>query len=114
MKVAFCRLDARDDYYTGYSPVAFYDNLADRPLEERSQEIETLEIFMRREYLTKLSALQSEIATKYETLAQKISTHTPAVPDARRYGHALSKQTYLTVERTAKDEFPGEEAEYYT
>lgn len=112
-KVAFCRLDARDDYLTRYSTTGFYDTDEDRPIEPISAELGKVAVFLEREYLTRIKALQDELADKYEKLAREIKTHTLVDPDFV-YGYGLEEADFFKAEKEAKREFPGEEAEYYT
>lgn len=110
LEVAFCRLDARDDSYTGYSPAGFVAN--DREFQDLSQEQELLHIRLNREYLTRVAALQDELEEKYTKLLKALKIATPAVPEP--WGKALDKDTYEAAEKAAEKEFPGWEATYYT
>lgn len=112
IEVKFCRLDARDDSYTGYAVAAF--TIDDQCIRNDmpSKELGRLSILLEREYLVRVRALQDELAAKYEKLAKAISTTTP--PVAVPWGNGLSKSDYEKVERAAKAQFPGKIAEYYT
>ena len=109
VKVYFCRLDAKDDPYTGYEPVSFAQERGQIGL---SKEAEKLQIWLRREYLTKLKRLQDELARQYETEYANINVHTPA--DAEPWGQALSKKEYEKTRQLAERHHPGDEADYYT
>lgn len=66
MRVEFCRLDARDDFYTKYSPAAFcaHETYNDPPTKLGPRNAR-LQMELEREYLTRILALQSELRAKY-------------------------------------------------
>lgn len=111
-KVAFCRLDARDDSYTGYDAAAF--TLDDECIRGNmpTKELGRLSIYLEREYLVRVRALQDELADKYEKLAADLTTATP--PEEEDYGNGLTRSEYEDVEKAAEAQYPGDEAEYYT
>lgn len=111
LEVYFCRLDARDDPYTGYSTTGFVRN--DGPA-ELSKELGTLHIFMEQEYLVRVRALQDELEEKYLIFANAILNHTPAEPEDTLYSDGLSKTSYEVAKGEAMKLFPGMEANYYT
>jgi hypothetical protein len=111
VSVAFCRLDARDDSYTGYNTTGFYDFKKDKPI-TLTKELGTLSIFLEREYLTRVRALQDELDAKYSKMAAELTTATPAADDD--FGCGLSQEAYETATRVAEEAFPGDEADYYT
>lgn len=111
MRVKFCSLDARDDAYTEYSTAAFVDPVKDEHA-VYGKSLEKLAIRMEREYLTRLAALQDELAAKYEALANNLGEDEP--PDEEPYGKALGTVEYDLAAAAAKLEFPGRTARYYT
>jgi hypothetical protein len=113
IRVEFCSLDAKDNYYTGYSVAGFVNGESNKPL-ELSQQMEGLHIMLNREYLVELKKLQNSLAVKYQAAARHLRNHTPPVPEDKLWGSALDRKTYEAAELAAKHEFPGEEAEYYT
>jgi hypothetical protein len=117
LKVAFCQLDARDDYLTRYSPVAFYDASKpkrEKPLESMTQEQGRLSIFLEQEYLTRLAKLQDEIAKRYEGLVNALQTSTPAVADDEAWDSGLTRDDYERTLKIAEEVHPGRKAAYYT
>ena len=104
--VAFCSIDARDDVLCGYSPVAFSDG--SRPL-ELSPVNGRVALWMEREYLTRLRALQDEIAEKYSKMYNEGAISRPKV-----YKYGLTKEEYNETEKIAESRFPGKTAAYRT
>ena len=104
--VAFCLIDARDDVLCGYSPVAFSDG--SRPL-ELSPVNGRVALWMEREYLTRLRALQDEIAEKYSKMYNEGAILRPKV-----YKYGLTKEEYDETEKIAESRFPGKTAAYRT
>jgi hypothetical protein len=111
VSVAFCRLDARDDSYTGYSTTGFYDFKKDKPI-TLTKELGMLSIFLEREYLTRVRALQDELDTKYSNMAAELTTAT--LQDENDYCCGLSEEAYEAARKVAEEAFPGDEADYYT
>ena len=107
MRVEFARIDARDDVFTGYSPVGFVEGESPVRLGPQNGE---LHLFMKREYLTKLRALQLEIKAKYEPKFVVAGDE----PVLNTYGCGNTKEDYLQIVANAEASFPGEEADYYT
>lgn len=109
-RVEFCRLDARDDYYTGYSPVAFANDEGMLGLRIGPKNLR-LEMELQREYLTRLFALQSELREKY---TPKFDANEKPITDESNYDGFPSEVEYRRNKTEVEKMFPGVEAEYYT
>lgn len=109
MKVEFQPIDARDGL-CGYEPLAFVENNKAMLLGPIN---EVIHIRMKREYLTRLKALQNEIAAKYEPLFDRGDLSPHAHGDGP-YGQSLDEAAFKAAEAAANMEFPGPEADYYT
>lgn len=116
LRVAFAQIDAKGGATDRYDTVGFYFGKYPDGRQELSKELNTLSIFMEREYLTKLAALQDEIEAKYVKLASQITSDTKPLThdDDTYYGHGLDEDSYNKAAKAAKEEFPGREADYYT
>lgn len=112
LSIAFCRLDARDDSYTGYSTTGIFDTDTDRPA-VLTQEQGRLALFLEREYLTRVAALQDELEAKYEKLLAELTTATLAEGE-EQWGNGLNEANYKKAQSEAEEQFPGREAFYYT
>lgn len=116
IKVAFAQIDAKGGATDRYDTVGFYIGEYPEQDSKLSKELNTLSIFMEREYLTRLATLQDEIEAKYTKLAQQLTTETEPLDydDDEHYGHGLNQEAFERAETAAKAEFPGREADYYT
>lgn len=102
MKVAFCQIDAKNDAFCGYEPVAF--TTGDRQA-SYGPENEKLSILMVREYLVRLGQLQAEIRAKYEPLwtdYPQPSEYEPIDED-----DPLTEEENAAAKAVAKELFPG-------
>jgi len=105
INVEFAAIDARDDHYTGYRPVGFCRNNRVNTGPKNG----ALLVFMQREYLTRLRALQEEIRNKYVALFD--SSEEPTV---EHYCDGMKREEYELAKSMAELQFPGEEALYNT
>jgi hypothetical protein len=111
--VAFCPIDAKDNSSCGYNPVAFCkpytarngkEYPGDRFVGALNRHNQFLQAELEAEYLTRLHSLQMELKEKYEPLFDNTDTC-----DRRWADHDLSAE----ARATAKEKFPGDEADYY-
>ena len=98
MRIAFAKIDARDDPNTGYDPVAFATDEGPLSLGPVGTVLQAL---MNQEYLVRLGALQQEIAAKYAPMCNE--TLLTSTDDVEIVAAALATRA-----------FPGPVAEYYT
>lgn len=111
MKIQFCSIDARDNYYCGYNTIGLSDDEEKGPVEIFNKQNAVVMIQAEREYLTELKKLQTRIARKYKALLDHSNADAPKEHD---YSHALNKEEYNKAEQEAKKLFKGSLADFYT
>ena len=121
VSVEFCRLDARDDPYTGYQAVAFAE-LKPQKMNDGTEKLlpykpaklgpknGRLAMLMEAEYLARLHDLQADIASEYQRLFDESE---PPAEDGC-YENGLNKEQYEEVKKEIERRFPGPKAAYYT
>ena len=96
--IKFCRIDAKDDYFCGYSPIAF--TIKDQRVETLGKQNSLLAVQMEYEYLFKLWQLQKTIRTKY----LKLTKDEPI--NGRDWWHSLTKKEFEDAKLAIKKKFP--------
>jgi len=112
--IAFASIDAKDDFYTGYSVAAYVGEDAHYGDRETGPKRDKLHMKLNREYLTRLAALQEELEVKYLPLFMGITTDPTLVPEEELYYRGMNREDYDKFKTELEAEFPGPQAAYYT
>lgn len=108
VRIEFCSLDARDDCFTGYSPVAFANESGPAILGPKNSR---LQMEMEREYLTRLRTLQVELRSKY---LSRLDHNDMPLGMEESYDGFPSHEAYEASKAEVERLFPGKEADYRT
>lgn len=115
LTIEFAQIDARDDVYTRYSPVAFVRNDRCIENEEWTPSLGALQVRMEREYLVEVAKIQNCIRDKYLRLAKtQVPEGERPIPPEEVWGYGMTHDHHDEEANRAVMDFPGPEAAYYT